>query len=199
MYSKREGCDLSHKRNQYKIVNVNTTHIVPSHIDNFAKIIKSFNYLGAKEFKDIEGKLNISNGVLDLNTYQMSEHSKEHFFKWKIPVAYDPKAQCPRWLEFLDSVFEGDKTLVDAAQRIFGYILMGGRPFLHRAFVLYGEGRNGKSVFLNTLMKIIGEANFSTVSLSNLDKPFSAVMLDGKIANILEETPTDKINPEILS
>jgi putative DNA primase/helicase len=180
-----------------KIVTVNTLHIQPAHIDNFAKIIKSFCYLGATSFKDTDHRINIQNGVLDLHEYKIEPHSKDFFFKWKIPVSYEPKSGCPKWLEFLDSVFEGDKTLTDAAQRIFGYILMGGRPFLHKAFVLYGEGRNGKSVFLNTLMKIIGESNFSTVSLSNLDKPFSAVMLDGKIANILEETPTDKINPEI--
>jgi P4 family phage/plasmid primase-like protien len=176
------------------ICSINTAHIQPSHIDNFAKIIRGFNYIKNFNFHSIEHKINVANGILDLQTYELTEHSKEYFFRWKLPVAYDPKAQCPLWMKFLDEVFQGDKTLVDASQLIFGYILMGGRPFFHKAFVLTGSGRNGKGVFIAILRAIIGRENWSNVSINALEKPFSAVMLDGKIANISEETPNDRLS-----
>lgn len=176
------------------ICEVNAAHIQPTQIDNFAKIIRGFNYFGSRNFKDTEGKINVKNGILDLKTYRLEPHSKEYFFKWKIPVEYNSTAACDKWLAFLDSVFVGDKTMIDASQKIFGYILMGGKPFFHKAFVLPGSGRNGKGVFLGILRTIVGRENWSNVSINMLDAPFSAVMLDGKMANISEETPNEKLS-----
>jgi putative DNA primase/helicase len=76
-----------------------------------------------------------------------------------------------------------------------GYALLGGDPVAHRAFAFYGEGRNGKSTLLDVILELLGKENVSAISMKNLDKPFSAVMLDGKMANIVEESPT-KIDAE---
>jgi putative DNA primase/helicase len=66
---------------------------------------------------------------------------------------------------------------------------MGGDPVAHRAFLLYGDGRNGKSTLLDTLRYLIGDQNCSAVSMKVIDKPFSMVQMDGKLANIVEESP----------
>lgn len=169
-------------------------HIQPRHIDGFAKIIRGFCHVSAFNFKPVTNKLNLNNGILDLTSHQLIPHSNEYLFKYKIPIDYDPTAKCEAWQDFLNHVFSGDKTLALTAQKIFGYILMGGEPFMHKAFVLYGTGRNGKSTFLSVLKKLLGSTNYAAVSLQSLDRPFSAVALDGALANILEETPNDKIN-----
>lgn len=55
-----------------------------------------------------------------------------------------------RWLAFLHEIFGGDAEIVAFLQRAAGYALTG-MTTEHKLLFLYGTGRNGKSVFLNTL------------------------------------------------
>lgn len=57
------------------------------------------------------------------------------------------------WLKFLHRIFEGDQDTIDFIQRLAGYALTGSTKE-HKLFFLHGGGRNGKSVFHNTLNKI---------------------------------------------
>ncbi|MFD0980429.1 phage/plasmid primase, P4 family [Tropicimonas aquimaris] len=61
-----------------------------------------------------------------------------------------------RWLRFLSEVFDSDEELVAFTQRVAGYALTGATSE-HKLFFAYGTGRNGKSVFLNTLFDIWGD------------------------------------------
>lgn len=62
----------------------------------------------------------------------------------------------PRWLQFLDEVFCGDTELIDWMQRWCGYVLTG-RCSEEFFIFAYGAGRNGKGVFFDTLLSIMGE------------------------------------------
>lgn len=179
------------------IIEANKECIKPAHIDGFIKMIKGKCFINAMGFKPTDGLINVENGIVEAATGKITPHSKEHMFKYCVPVHYDKTQTCPLWLKFLDEVFEGNKDLIELVQRMFGYILIGGQPFLHKAFVLCGSGRNGKSTLLDILRAIIGKTSYSTVSMAKLDKEFSIVSIDGKLANIVEETPTDEINSEI--
>lgn len=179
------------------IMNKNKEHIQPYHLDNFVKAIKGKCFTEALGIKDPAGFINVDNGVIDVKSGELLPHSHEYMFKYCAPVVFDEKAECPTWSAFLLEVFRGNIELIDLAQRLFGYVLIGGHPFLHRAFVLYGNGRNGKSTFLDVLRAVIGRDAYSTVSMAKLDKEFSLVNIDGKLANIVEETPNDEINAEI--
>jgi P4 family phage/plasmid primase-like protien len=175
----------------------NAKCIRPEHIDQFGKMIRAACYSGNYEFKDTDGLINIANGIINARTSELMPHSPHYKFEYCTDVAYEPNAECPTWENFLCEIFERNIELIDLAQRLFGYIMIGGAPFLHRAFVLYGSGRNGKSTFLEILRAIIGRKSYSVVSMGKLDKEFSIVNIEGKLANIVEETPTDEINAEI--
>jgi P4 family phage/plasmid primase-like protien len=71
----------------------------------------------------------------------------------------------------------------------------GGEYRFHRALWLGGEGRNGKSTFIDVLKALIGPGNYSVLSIKSLvgDK-FAAADLDGKIANFSEETSTHELS-----
>jgi P4 family phage/plasmid primase-like protien len=178
------------------IMRMNRGFIQPSHTEGFAKMIRGRCLISELNFLPTDGLLNVSNGILNTKTRELMPHSNKYFFKYVLPIAYDPDAECNLWENTLMSTFSGSLEHIDAVFRMFGYILQGGSPYLHLAFCLYGGGRNGKSVILQTLMHILGEASFSTVSMANIGKPFSAVLLDGKVANIVEETPTSEIDSE---
>lgn len=143
-----------------------------------------------------EGLINLKNGVLDVKNDKLLPHSKKYFFKQAINVDYDKSAKCELWESTLLDIFSNDKDLIKTVQEMFGYILVGGDPFLHKSFVLHGTGRNGKGIIINMLKALLGRESYSSVSLENLDRAFATVLMDGKLANLSEETPSE-INSEI--
>lgn len=100
--------------------------------------------------------INLNNGTLDLKTGEIRKHQREDMITKLAPVDYDPTAECPRWLGFLDRIMDGDKEMIEYLQRAAGYALTGdtGEQVM---FFLYGAGANGKSVFLNTLQDLMGD------------------------------------------
>lgn len=178
------------------IENITNSRVKPSHYDQFYKKIIATCYENFDEFQNPDGYLNLKNGILDIKNKTLINHSPEYFFKYILPHEYNPNATYTHWLEFLNYIFDNNQSLIDVCAEIFGYTMYGGDPWLHKAFVCHGEGRNGKSTFLEVLMYLLGQNNFESVSMSNLNKPFSVVRLDGKLANIVEETPTGVIDSE---
>lgn len=130
--------------------------------------------------------LNLENGMLDTTTYELQEHKQEFYSTIRIPLEYDPDAECPQFLEFLNQVFEGDDERIAVAQEWFGYLLTAENK-AQKALFLYGTGANGKGVFTNILTELIGAANCSNVALTELSRAFSRVSLFGKTANISSE------------
>lgn len=139
----------------------------------------------------VEDKVNFKNGVLDMNTLELSEHTITNGFRYTLPFNYDPKAECPTFDKYLNDVTKGDESLQMVLLEFMGYSLSGIDPALgEKALILVGEGSNGKSVFLDLLKYMAGEGNYSTLSMGNeLNKLENRYQLEGKLFNISEETP----------
>lgn len=99
--------------------------------------------------------LNVQNGYLDLETGILHDHEREKFFTKVSGVEYTDKSDCPQWLEFLNQTFDYDQRLIDYIQRAIGYSLSGSTEE-QVMFILYGNGRNGKSVFLDIITDLFG-------------------------------------------
>jgi len=102
----------------------------------------------------------------------------------------------PRWLQFLNEVFDGDQDMIEFVQRAAGYALTG-ETREHKLFFLYGTGRNGKSVFLNVLFKLFGDysrrAHVSTFLNTSGDKhPTDLAGLQGARLVVASEIPKGK-------
>ena len=72
------------------------------------------------------------------------------------PVGYDRDARCPLWDLFLMEIMEGKPHLVRFLQRAVGYSLTGDTTE-RVLFVLYGEGANGKTTFLEIIRSLLGD------------------------------------------
>lgn len=134
--------------------------------------------------------LNTPGGTVDLHTGKLRPHDRSDMITKITAIA--PGGDCPLWRGFLDRVFEGDRDLVSYAQRMLGYSLTGSIRD-HALFFLYGTGGNGKSVFLNTWHKILGDysciASMETVVASRTERhPTDLAMLRGARAVIAQET-----------
>ena len=100
--------------------------------------------------------LNTPSGVLNLKNGELKEHKPEYYLTKITSVEYSDKADCPRWLAFLDEIFDGDKDLIRYIQKAVGYTLTGSTAE-QCAFFLYGTGKNGKSTFLDVIRDVFGD------------------------------------------
>jgi putative DNA primase/helicase len=100
--------------------------------------------------------LNVVNGTLDLRMGALRPHDPTDLLSKIAPVNFDPEAACPRWLAFLDQIFEGDQTRIDFVQKALGYCLTGDTSE-RVVFIAYGSGRNGKTTLSRLIMSILGD------------------------------------------
>lgn len=155
-----------------------------------------YNHVARKDFftHGTDGKINFKNGVLDLETNVLGTHSPEYGFRHVLPYDYNPLAECPHFWAWVKDVMLDNTDLINLLQEFMGYVIRGGEYKYHKALWLSGNGRNGKSTFIDVLKALIGVGNYSTLSIRQIvNDKFSAVDLDGKIANFSEETSPEEL------
>jgi len=130
----------------------------------------------------------VKNGTLDLRTGYLLAPLRDHLITKQTPIIYDPVAQCPTFMEFLERV-QPDPKAREYLQRCFGYSLSGDISE-HCVFFMYGEGRNGKSVTLEILKALVGREYF---------KKIDAELLMNKSSRNAAETKADLIGKRVVS
>lgn len=100
--------------------------------------------------------LNIKNGTLNLKTGLLEKHDRRNFITKLVNVEYDPKMQCPNWIEFINKIFLGDEELINYIQKSIGYSMTGDAN-LQCFYILHGNGANGKGTFIKTIMRLMGD------------------------------------------
>jgi putative DNA primase/helicase len=134
-------------------------------LDAMIKLSRSDVPVAPKELDADPWLFSVSNGTLDLRTGELKPHRREDLVTKLAPVAFDEKAKCPKWDEFLKKIFEGNAGLIGFMQRAAGYSLSG-LTSEQVLFLLHGLGANGKTTFLETLRRLGGEyarqADFGT-------------------------------------
>lgn len=109
-----------------------------------------------EEFDKHDYLFNVQNGVVNLKTGELLPHDRKLHLTKIANVEFDKDAECPNWLNFLDSIFMGDKELQEYMQRLIGYSLTGDISEQIMMF-LVGGGSNGKSTFINTIKDLLGD------------------------------------------
>ena len=123
------------------------------------------------------------NGLLNLQDNSFVGFTPDHIITNIIPWDYNPNAYFELTDKVMDNISCQDKEIRSLLEEMVGYCLFR-RNELGKAFILTGEGANGKSTFLNMLKTMLGKKNLSVLDLKKLDDRFSTVMLFGKLANI---------------
>lgn len=100
--------------------------------------------------------LNVSNGYIDLTSRELYKHDIDKMFSQKANTDYSEKMQPSVWLDFLNDIFAGDKEVIRYIQKALGYSLTGSTRE-QVMFILHGKGRNGKSIFVETIAEILGD------------------------------------------
>lgn len=100
-------------------------------------------------------QLGVGNGVVDMRKGQHLFNQPEYLVTRYCNADFVEDSPCPRWVGFLNQVFDCDDETIESVQRLLGYTLTG--SVTEEVLVIcYGFGSNGKSVFSNVIHNIFG-------------------------------------------
>jgi putative DNA primase/helicase len=131
-------------------------------------------------------------GTVDLKTGTLRAADPADMLTRCTSVTPAARAECPRWLRFLDDATQGDAELIAYLQRFAGYALTG-LTIEHVLMFVYGTGKNGKTTFVNALQHVLGDhavvAPAEVFAASHHDRhPTELAMLRGARLVVASET-----------
>ena len=135
--------------------------------------------------------LNTPHSTYQLKTGEELEHIPENYNTKQTTV--DPSSKGSEiWQDALNTFFCADAELIDYVQQIVGLAAIG-KVYIEALIIAYGDGKNGKSTFWNTISRVLGSyaghmsADTLTTSRNRNVKPEMAE-LKGKRLVIASET-----------
>lgn len=136
------------------------------------------------------------NGTLDLKDGIFRESRQGDYLTLQLGTQHDSSADCPRWKQFLQEIFNDDEEIIDFMQRIAGYCLTGDISE-QVMFILYGFGKNGKTVFSSVMAALLGDyagtASFRTFDADKQSEQSNDLaMLKGKRVVLMSESAADR-------
>jgi len=161
-----------------------------SYITDSLRMLEADVFMEPDSLKSATHLINMANGMLDIENGTFLPHDKKYFSTIQIPIKFDPAAQCPRWMRYLNEIFPEDPQKALALQEFAGYCFYPAIPF-EKCLFLIGAGANGKSVFIKTLTKIVGMQNTSSLDPQVFAKDkFMLGTLKDKLLNVSSELDT---------
>lgn len=160
-------------------------------IENTLYLIKAESSKNIDILNRNRNNLVLKNGTLDLTDWSNITFNRSRFFKndyctIQLNAKYDEDAKCPEFMKYLNTIFEGDFQRVNLIGEMLGYCLTTSTKF-QKAFILYGDGSNGKSVLIDIICDLINVENVCSVAMTDLTQPFERVRLKNKLVNVSTE------------
>ena len=142
--------------------------------------------------------INLSNGtfVISPTARYLKPFDKDDFMLYKLSFPYETNAGCPKFLSYLDRVLP-DINKQKVLAEFLGYVFLKNNVLkLEKGLILYGDGSNGKSVFFEIVLKLLGTDNVSNYTLQSLTDStgYTRSLLPGKLLNYASEI-SSKMNP----
>ncbi len=148
-------------------------------------------YLPRPEKSGNEVLINLLNGtfVITPERQYLKEFDRNDFMTHQLNFSYNPEANAVKFQKYLDEVLP-DKNLQLVLAEFIGYVFVKPKTLkLEKALILFGNGANGKSVFFEIIIAMLGPenvCNYSLHSLTNETGYFRARLAD-KLLNYASE------------
>ena len=146
-----------------------------------ASVSKFLMIVSVKESNTPDKKVCFQNGVLDLDSRKLLNHSPDYFFTSQLPFEWQPRSPDPTLvIEWLKEATGGHDDQVELLRAWFHAIIIG-RPDLQRFLEVIGFGGSGKGTLIRLCMAIVGkEATHSTMLKQLEENRFETAKIFGK-------------------
>jgi len=185
---------------KYKIIEYFKT----SYINDVIGAIEHNDETPKKKIDNYDNLINLNNGIYNLDTFELIEHSKDYYFSYIIDAEYkeNEKIEIPYFQNFLNKLFtinnnEPDIKEISNIIRLGGYLLYP-KNMIDIMFIFLGEGANGKSVLIDIFSLFFAKEFLTSLNLRQLSNPesFSREPLSYSKINITTEEKGGKIDSE---
>ena len=105
-----------------------------------------------------------------MESNEFHDPTHKFFTQFVSPVSYDPQAECPEWLGFLDSIWSDHPDHIECLQQWFGYCLTT-RTDLQKMLLIHGPSRSGKGV-INGVIKLVLGTGVKALDIRKLGTTF---------------------------
>ncbi len=163
-------------------------------VDEIFEKIKRLTKIDREDFEKTDINLiPLRNGLWDIKGKELIGYKPEYNFKFIIDIEKDKNAKCPKWIKFINEALYPDD--IPVAQEFFGFNLYR-EYFIKKGVIGVGPQDTGKSVFLDTLTKFVGEKNKTGISLQKITggTDFTKLSLKDKHSNIYDDLSSKDLN-----
>jgi putative DNA primase/helicase len=148
-----------------------------------------------KEYSELDPSNLIAcrNGLLDMTTLQLYEHTPLFFTRSALPIDFDADAPEPaRFLQFLDETMKGRKPLINLVQEMMGYLLTADTEF-EIVFYLIGKSRGGKGTLIKIIKALVGDRNVAAPTIRSFASQYWAwPLMDKSLGVVTDVAITDR-------
>lgn len=144
-------------------------------------------------------KVVFKNCVVDTRDRKVYKFGREHVQFASLDYDYDRLAECSLWRRFLDEVLP-NKVFQVILQEFLGSLFVDRREAkMETLMILKGDGSNGKSVIMDTVVGVLGQESVSSFGLDELigggtERKRNLATINGKRLNYCSETNTVEID-----
>lgn len=194
IYENDKALSIIKEETEKQIINCST-----SDSNEVISKIKRKTYRELNDFDNDSNLLTVENGVLHLDTLELTSHTPTNLSKVLIPCEFNKpkfdniKSNLKKTLfwKYLKNSFtvkrkfikEDFETVLEVMASVFIK-----HQIDEKSIMNLGNGENGKSVLLDYISSLIGKNNISHIPLQVLEEDtFAMARLDGKLANIFAD------------
>lgn len=157
-----------------------------SGIDGAFKDVKSDNEhkIDFEAFNADRNIINFQNGILHLDTMELTPHSPAILSTIQIPCSWDTEGKipaCPVFDGYLNDLSSGDDEVIRFLWQYIGLAISNIPGYVTKqALFIYGEPDTGKSKIFDLISKLLGDDNYTVTELSDLEGDFGTYPLLNK-------------------
>lgn len=161
-------------RQKMNDISISRQREVRRYIEDVASIIQV-------KYEDLVSAPNV---VFSVKNGAFFSHSSSHIITKRIATNYKKEeTECAVLDEFMSTITCGNKEIEQLLYEIVGYCLSP-TIFIHKFFIIVGEGGNGKSAFLNLLTALLGRWNVGNTPLNKYGGRFELAGMEHIAVNI---------------
>ena len=146
-------------------------------------------YLAHSYWDDDADRLAFRNGVLEVDTGELIEHARKNNITWGLDFDYDPHADPGPIIDWLRRTQYNDEDRVQVLRAWLRACLLGQGHELQRFLEVIGPGGRGKSTFANLCCALVGDRNFASTTLNQLEQSrFEVASIKGKRLTLINDS-----------
>ena len=149
----------------------------------FKDLTTDLNFISQDELNNNENIINFKNGLYDIQSKKLIPHTPDIYTTIQIPCNWnnDTNINAPIFMSYIDKLTDYNEDKKSLLLQFMGACFSNIKGYrFKKALFLVGNGDTGKSQLKNLVEKILGNNNYTSIDLTELESRFGTSMLYNK-------------------